>query len=189
MSKVKFNIKNLHWALESEVDTYEPSPKSMTGATNLTLDIEGSETIFWADGVMYFVSNNVNGYKGEVTVAKVPDDFRKEVYEEELDAKQVLIETKKPISKRIALGFEIETDKKSELFWYYGVTCGKPSVNAKTTEGDNTPETETFSINVAGLADGIIRARTTQETDDETRQGWFKTVYKKSDVAVMKKLK
>lgn len=181
MPKVKFNIKNVHWAVESGADIYEPSPKTLPGATAITLEIDSSETVFWADGLKYYVVNTVNGYKGDLTVAKVPDDFRKEVYGETLDAKKVLVETNKPVDKRIALGFEIETDSKSELFWFYGITCGKPSVSGKTTEGSNDPETETININAAGLSNGIIRVRTTEETDDPTRKVWFDSVYMKTD--------
>ena len=181
MPKVKFNIKNVHWAVETESDTYSTSPKTLPGATAISLEIDSSETVFWADGIKYYVVNAVNGYKGDLTVAKVTDEFRKDVYGEVLDAKQVLVETNKPVDKRIALGFEIETDGKSELFWFYGITCGKPSISGKTTEGSKDPETETISINAAGLSNGVIRVRTTEETDEPTRKAWFTTVYMKTD--------
>lgn len=181
MPKIKFNIKNVHYARETQTDIYDSTPTQMPGAISVALDIDSSETVFWADGLKYYVVNTVNGYKGDLTVAKLADIFRKEVLGEILDSKKVLIETNKPINQRIALGFEIETDKKSELFWFYGVTCGKPSVSGKTTEGSNDPETETISINVAGLSNGLIRVRTTQETDEETRRNWFNSVYMKTD--------
>ena len=81
-NKVKFNLKNTHYALlsvseEGEVSYATPVP--MPGAVSISLDANGEPENFYADGVAYYVINNNMGYDGDLELAMIPESFRTDV--------------------------------------------------------------------------------------------------------------
>ena len=54
----------------------------------------------------------------------------------------------------------------------------RPTVESETTEDTKEPGTETFTLSAAPEADGLVRAKTTADTDETTYNGWFTSVYK-----------
>ena len=71
-NKVKFNIKNAHYALHKEsldgVITFE-KPVAIPGAVSISLDAQGEISPFHADGIVYFKAASNNGYDGDLEVA------------------------------------------------------------------------------------------------------------------------
>ena len=94
-NKVKFNLKNAHYALHTVDDDGGYSygtPVSMPGSVSLSLDANGEPVNFYADGVAYYVINNNMGYEGDLELALIPESFRTDILKEELDDNGVLIE-------------------------------------------------------------------------------------------------
>ena len=67
-NKVKYNIKNVHVAKQTETIgengteySYE-NPRRIPGAVSISLDAEGEISKFHADGIAYFVTSANNGY-------------------------------------------------------------------------------------------------------------------------------
>ena len=78
-NKIKYNLKNVHVAKMTinEDGTFSYGvPKHIPGAVSLTLDAEGDNTPFYADGIVYFRTISNNGYTGSLEMALIPDWFR-----------------------------------------------------------------------------------------------------------------
>ena len=183
-NKVKYNIKNVHAAKLTEtvkdgVSTYSyAAPKAIPGAVSISLDAEGETSPFYADGIVYFRSVTNNGYSGDLEIALIPEWFRTEILQEDLDAKGVLIEnTNKLDTVKFALLFEFDGDKNAIRHVMYNCTASRPSIESETKEDTIEPGTETLSITADPRSDGLVKARTGDTTDETAYANWYKAVY------------
>ena len=86
----------------------------------VSLDAEGESSPFYADGIVYFRSVTNNGYSGDLEIALIPEWFRTEILQEQLDDKGVLIEkSSNAESVKFALLFEFDGDE-TEILELWG---------------------------------------------------------------------
>lgn len=186
-NKVKFNIKNVHYALLKETEegkvTWD-APVKIPGAVSIALDAKGEITPFYADGMVYYQTSSNTGYEGDLEMALIPDSFRTDVLMEKKDSKGVLIENSNVETAKFALLFEFDGDQKSVRHVLYNCTATRPSVEGETTEDTKELTTETLSISAAPLADGNVKAKTGAETDEVAYTGWYDSVYVSEEAAV-----
>lgn len=187
--KVKFNIQNAHYALltrnaETGAISYG-TPVAVPGSVSLSLDIDGDQEIFWADGIKYYIDNTNRGYTGDWVLAYITEQMRKELLQEIQDSTDVLFEvqeTGEPVE--FAFGFQIDGNENSTRFWFYDVTAQRPNIEANTTEGSNTPQTDTLSLTITGAqvksgdTKHYVRGRLDSDSTDgaTTYSGWFSAV-------------
>ena len=183
-NKVKYNLKNVHAAKLTETVTNGVTsfsygtPKAIPGAVSISLDAEGESSPFYADGIVYFRSVTNNGYSGDLEMALVPEWFRTEILQEELDSKGVLIEKSgNRESVKFALLFEFDGDINCIRHVLYNCTSSRPSIESETKEDTIEPGTEKLTITADPRADGLVKARTGDTTDAATYAGWYQTVY------------
>ena len=179
-NKVKFNLKNTHYALlsvseEGEVSYAAPVP--MPGAVSISLDANGEPENFYADGVAYYVINNNMGYDGDLELAMIPESFRTDVLKEKLDDKGVLIENSEVELASFALLFEFDGDQKHIRHVLYNCSASRPGIEGKTNEDSKEVQTETLAIKAAPLANGMVKAKTGNTTDATAYKNWYKAVY------------
>jgi len=186
-NKVKFGLKNVHYAVLKSDGTYE-TPKAIEGAVNLSMDAEGEINKFYADNLAYYQQAANNGYSGELEIARIPDSFKTDVLKE-IDSKGVGIEKNDAIIADFALGFQVQGDAKEELNWLLKCTVTRPSTEAATTEDSITPKTDKLKFTATARDDGKVRTHTTDTTKESDRTRWFtEVVLDGSDaVAVQKK--
>jgi len=183
-NKVKYNLKNVYAAKMTETVTEGVSsfayanPKAIPGAVSISLDAEGESSPFYADGIVYFCSSTNNGYSGDLQIALIPEWFRTEILQEELDAKGVLVESSNVTeSVKFALLFEFDGDVNAIRHVLYNCSASRPSIESETKEDTIEPGTETLSITADPRADGLVKARTGDTTDKTAYDNWYKTVY------------
>lgn len=175
-NKIKYGIKNVHYAPITTSGFGTPVP--LPGAKSISLSPEGDRNVFYADNIEYYVVNVNNGYSGDLELALIPDTFREDVLGEFIGTDGVCFEfADGGEAIPFALGFEIEGDANSTLFWFYNCTAKRPETKGETKEDNITPQTETINISCKPQADGMVRAKTTDTTTSTIISGWFTSVY------------
>ena len=180
-NKVKYNIKNAHYAVQKEDEegtiSFE-TPVPIKGAVSVSFDANGDITPFYADGIQYYVSAANNGYEGDAEFALIPDQFREDIRKEQRDEKGVLHEVSETgDTQKFAFLFEFDGDQKAIRRVLYNCTATRPSIESDTKEENVEPGTETITISNSPLPNGRVKAQTTVDTDKTTYDGWYKAVY------------
>lgn len=183
-NKVKYNIKNVYAAKLTEtisegVSSYAyDTPKRIPGAVSLSLDAEGESSPFYADGIVYFRTVTNNGYSGDLEIALIPEWFRTEILQETLDGKGVLVENSNTAeSVKFALLFEFDGDVRAIRHVLYNCSASRPSIESETKEDTVEPGTEKLTLTADPRSDGLVKAKTGDETDETTYTNWYKAVY------------
>ena len=187
-NKVRFNLKNVHYALLTEtVNTSGQTvyswgtPKAVKGAVSLDLSQEGEVSPFYADGIVFYRSISNNGYSGSLEMARFSDEMMKDVWGDTLGTtSKVLTENANTNAKAFALLFEVDGDADEEYYCLYNVKGTRPNIGSQTNEESKDPQTQSSDITAIPLADGRILARTTANTPTATKTAWWTTVFQES---------
>lgn len=184
-NKIKFGLKNVHYAKATIADdgsaTYD-APVRIPGAVTLSMEAQGENTPFYADDVVYYVAASNNGYEGDLELALVPDEFKKDILGYIEDAKSVLIEDGGAEAVHFALLFQFAGDVKAKKHIMYNCTATRPATSSGTKAETVEPQTETLSlaastIYVEALDKDIVKAESTESTDATTYSNWYQSVY------------
>lgn len=180
-NKVKFGLKNVHYALltageDGEVTFATPVP--IPGAVNLSMEAQGETSTFYADDMAYYVTAANDGYSGDLEIAVIPDSYRKDVLgEKEDETDKILVENVTAEPKPHALLFEFAGDQKAVRHVLYNCAATRPGLTGATTNKSKEPTTEKITLTASPLSNGNIRAKTTPDTPDEKYKSWYTAVW------------
>lgn len=182
MAKVRFGLKNVHYAVLTEGTT--PSwgtPVAIPGAVALDLAQEGSRDNFYADNVTYYVTFSDNGYTGSLEVAKIPEAMLSDIWGMTANTSGVIIENSTTEPKPFALLFQTDTDDGETKVCLYRCFADRPNIGSSTIEDTKTPQTQTINISavpvINGPLDGIVSAMTGETVATAVASAWFSAVY------------
>lgn len=185
-NKVKFGLKNTHYAIVTETYNAENGEwsssygavKAWPGAVNMSLSAEGSDTPFYADDITYFMTNSNLGYSGDFESALVPEDVHESVFGEVRDENQLLVEASTQQKKYIALLFEVDGDSKANRYCFYRCMLTRPNVEGSTKTESTEPKTESVSISALPRidADHFVKCVADSKTTAETYNNFFNAV-------------
>lgn len=186
-NKVKFGLKNVHYAIATETTTLGVTttsygtPAAFPGAVSLEVNPSSSDaTVFRADDSDYYiVSGSTQGFDGSFECANIPEAFETDVLGATTDDNGVIVEFASDEIKYVALMFEINGDASARRYLVPKVKFAKPGISAETTgENGNEPKTTTLDFTASPRPDdGLARVHTGDNTDSTTYNGWFTTVY------------
>lgn len=153
-NKIKYGLSNVYYAVgtvgANNIMEYD-TPVAIPGAVNLSLDPEGENTPFYADNIVYWVSNGNNGYSGTLEIAKVPDSFKTDVLGMIEDNTGVLVESMSAEIVHFALLFQFEGDENATRHVMYNCTCNRPTVAGETKGESTEPQTETLNLDAKSM--------------------------------------
>ena len=179
-NKVKYNLKNVHYALltvDASGNVTYGKPVPIPGAVSIGLDANGEPSNFYADGYAYYTISNNMGYEGDLEIAMVPESFRVDVLKEKLDDNKVLIEDANVETANFALLFEFDGDVRKIRHVFYKCAASRPGIESQTNEDEIEVKTETLSLKATPLANGYVKAKTGDDTTEEVYQNWYNEVY------------
>ena len=177
-NKIKFNLKNVHYAPLSFSGTTPiySTPVPIPGAVSLAMEGNGDAQDFYIGGVYYSISYDT-GYEGELDIAVLPESFRTYALGETLDSNKVLVEKEGSRLRPFALLFEFNGDETHIRHVLYNCIAKRPKIAGKTKTQTTEVDTETFSISAESLPGGVIKAKTGDSTTQTIYNGWFSSVY------------
>lgn len=179
-NKVQFNLKNVHYAVITELSTTPTfdTPVAVPGAVSLSLEQQGELTKFYADGIVYYQSSSNNGYEGDLEMARFPDQMYQDIWGDTLSATDnVLMENANVQPNPFALLFQIDGDVSGALYCLYNCTATRPNIEGETTNESKEPKTATCTVSAVPLPNGNVRAKTTATTTEGVIGAWFTKVY------------
>lgn len=187
-NSVQFNLHNVHYATlnenvgdNGEVTYSYGTPKPIPGAVTLTLDSAGERSPFYADGIVYYMSEANNGYEGDLEIAKVPEYMLVDVFGMTLGADGVITENANTEIKPVALMYKADGDRIDTDYVLYKCILGRPGIGSTTNTETKEPQTQTMSISATPRGDMKIKAHTTADTSAELKSGWYSAVYEGGD--------
>lgn len=191
-NKVKYGLKNVHYALVTEtvgtgtqsgiVTTSYGTVKAIAGAVSLSLSANADRNVFRADNEDYFVSYGQGGYEGDLEVARVNEDFLKDVLGYVEDDDKILVESSSAFKtvNYFALTFEFDGDQKATKHCLYKCSASRPNIASQTTgEGGTTdPQTETLTLTAVPRADAdkYIHLQTQDTTSTAVTEAWYTSI-------------
>ena len=185
-NKVKFGLNNVYYAKilnwSESTTTGEKIPNYATpiripGAVSLSIDANGESENFYADNTVYYVINNNSGYEGDLEIALMETIFAVDILGEKIDNNGLQVENTDAELSEFALFWEFDGDQNHIRHVAYRCAASRPGINGNTTEDSKTPETDTISLKMLALPNGIVKAKTTVATDETVYSEWFKSVH------------
>ena len=110
------------------------------------------------------------------------------ILKETKDANGVLVETNKDVDPvYFALLFEFDGDKKAIRHVLYNCSVSsRPTLKSSTKEDTIEPGTETLSLSADPREDGLVKAKSGDDTTAEAYNNWYNQVYIPVDAGAAK---
>ena len=110
------------------------------------------------------------------------------ILKETKDANGVLVETNKDVDPvYFALLFEFDGDKKAIRHVLYNCSVSsRPTLESSTKEDTIEPGTETLSLSADPREDGLVKAKSGDDTTAEAYNNWYNQVYIPVDAGAAK---
>ena len=188
-NKVKYGLKNVHYALVTETvgsdgttTSSYGSLKALAGAVSLSLDANDDKSVFRADNEDYFVSYGEGGYEGSLEVARVNEDFLKDVLGYTEDNDKILVESSAAFKtvNYFALVFEFDGDQRETKHCLYKCSASRSSIASQTTGEGGTIDPQTETLNLTAVprvdADKYIHLQTQESNTTAVVEAWYTAV-------------
>ena len=149
MNKVKFGLKNAHYASLTFGTDGTPTfgtPVALPGSVSLSLSRASEAEDFYADDGVYYEGDDNSELTGELELALIPDAFRTAHLGESADSNGVMNTLGFTERAPFALLFEFTGDKKAIRHVLYNCTASQNEIAGQTKQQNRQVQTETLSL-------------------------------------------
>ena len=153
-NKIKYGLKNVYFAvatIAADGSATYGTPKAFPGAVSLSLEPQGESNPFFADNIEYWAGISNAGYEGDLEIARIVDDFKKDVLGYKTGGNGLMYEDTNVTVKNFALLFQFEGDEHATRHVFYNCTATRPNVSGQTRSDTVEPQTETITISAASI--------------------------------------
>lgn len=179
MGKVRYGLKNVHYAVwDPEQKTYG-TPKAAPGAVSMTINANGSTSTFRADNVDYATFSSNGGYDGTLELGVAEDEMLKDLLGY-IESNSMTLEPTDAKASEFALMFEVAGNELNQRMVFYNCTLSRPNLNANTTNEQITPDTQQMNfkavgrdLEVAGETRNIVKGTIENTTSNATKYNAF----------------
>lgn len=151
-NKIRYGIRNVKYAIWDATNSTYGNPKAMPGAVSLSLSREGGDSSdFYADDGIYFTFAGTNGgYSGDLTLARITDEVRRDLLGEVADeGTGVQFETTDSAQIQFALICEMQGDQNPIGFVFYNCVASRPEISANTKNESPAVDTDALNLRIA----------------------------------------
>lgn len=150
-NKVRYGLSNVHYAMWDDENKEYGTPKPLAGAVSISFEPQGSQTNFYADNIVYFVTNASATDTGTLEIADITDQAKKDIFGYTQDSTNTGLsyEVTNATPKSFALLYQVEGDGNTERGVRYNVTASRLSETHSTT--NDTVEPQTYSVNYTAV--------------------------------------
>lgn len=148
-NKIKYGIKNVYYAvatIAADGSATYATPKAFPGAVSISLAANGDTTPFYADNIVYYTSVANNGYEGDLEMARISEDFLKDILGYAVGANDLVYEDANAAVVHFALLFQFEGDATARRHVLYNCVAARPDIASSTKTESIEPQTETLSL-------------------------------------------
>jgi phi13 family phage major tail protein len=179
MPKVQMGLEQCYVAFHDGAGGFE-APERIPGAVSFTPTPQGSETPYYADNGVYYVSRVNRGYTAEMTFFDVPQDMLARMLGWEIDDNGMLVEVANAVPVKFALLGQVETDIHARRFVYYDCEASRPATQHQTKGEEGEPQPTVLPLTIRPFTYGgkvIVRGVIEpNETNEAVYSAWFDAV-------------
>lgn len=187
-NKVKYGLKKVVYAVVTETSSGGVTTssygevKDLPGAVAISLSAQASKSVFRADDSDYFVNYGEGSYEGDLEMAVISEDLKKDLGWISRDDYGVAVEATDnyKTAKYIALMFEFDGDEKATRHVLYKCSLSHNPIASQTTgeNGQIDPQTETVTVTAIPRADAdkYIHAYADSATTATAYSAWYTAV-------------
>lgn len=179
-NKVKFGLSKCYYSKITVTGTTVSygTPVAMLGGVSMSFDPSGSSTNFSADNnPNYYTSAGSIGFSGDLEMALIGDDFKKDILGYLEDTNGVLYETESPVTHNFALLFQFDGDANNTRHVLYNCSAGRVPLNSNTTTETKEPVTDTIEVTASPALDTGITHAYLADDQSANYTGWYTAVY------------
>lgn len=182
MDKIKFGVKNVHYA---KITKYDETTEKYTfgeikkwpGCTAISLPAAGSLSETYADDVKYYVLDVNQGYDGNVDFLTMPEDVEINIFGN-IKNDGVMYEKADVQGSEFALFGEFQGSESPKRWILYRCKASRPDFSGSTKEESVTPETISMDIQAMPREnDNVVKASVRKVDNAEKFAAWFTEIH------------
>lgn len=171
--KIRFGVSEVAFAPYDETTSEYGAWIDLSGATQLTLNPEGSTQQVYGDNITYYTGVKNSGYTGTITLLDIPDELRTKVFGEG-SKDGMLYESTDALPANGCLRFKVDGNIRNERTELLNTTLSRPSGDNSTNE--DTLSVKNFSMDftsigrdltIDGATKNVVKVTVEDSTDGE----------------------